>query len=74
MNKPTTGIFSSLSLREWQVLISMLNGLSIKEIAYQLKLKSNTISTYKKNIYYKLRIRTQIELFQLLLKEKLLKK
>lgn len=56
---------SSLSSREKQVLGLILKGALVKDICKELGLKSNTISTYKKNIFHKTGTKNIIELFQL---------
>ena len=45
--------FSVLSKREKEVLGLILNGAQVKYIVASLELKSNTISTFKKNILTK---------------------
>jgi len=57
--------FSKLSKREMQVLDYMLKGALVKDICKSLDLKSNTISTFKKNIFIKTGTTNVIELFQL---------
>lgn len=57
--------FSVLSKREKQVLELMLKGALVKDICKSLDLKSNTISTFKKNIFTKTGTTNVIELFQL---------
>jgi two-component system invasion response regulator UvrY len=57
--------FSGLSKREKQVLELMLKGALVKDICKSLDLKSNTISTFKKNIFTKTGTSNVIELFQL---------
>lgn len=43
----------------------MLQGAQVKDISASLELKSNTISTFKKNILYKMKVKNNIELFKL---------
>lgn len=52
----------SLSNREYQVLALLARGLSVGEIAQQLTLSSNTISTYRARIFDKLGVRSLVEL------------
>jgi DNA-binding NarL/FixJ family response regulator len=52
----------SLSNREFQVLNLLVQGRSVSEIAEQLVLSSNTISTYRSRVFEKLGIRTLVEL------------
>jgi two-component system uhpT operon response regulator UhpA len=57
--------FSMLSRREREVLNLILQGAQVKEIGASLELKSNTISTFKKNILSKTGVSNNIELFKL---------
>jgi DNA-binding NarL/FixJ family response regulator len=57
--------FSILSRREREVLDLMLQGAQVKDISASLELKSNTISTFKKNILSKTGVTNNIELFKL---------
>lgn len=52
----------SLSNPEFQVLGLLVQGRSVSEIAEQLALSANTISTYRGRIFDKLGIRTLVEL------------
>lgn len=63
------GEFEMLSAREKQVVIGIINENSVTEIAELLKLKANTISTIKKNVYYKLRVYSEIAIVKLAIKE-----
>jgi DNA-binding NarL/FixJ family response regulator len=45
-----------LSPREKQVAIFIAEGLCTKDIATKMKLKPNTISTFKKNLFVKLQV------------------
>lgn len=60
-----TSPFSILSRREKEVLDLILQGLQVKDISATLDLKSNTISTFKKNILSKTGVSNNIELFKL---------
>lgn len=55
---------TQLSQRESTIMSQVIQGKSTKEIAFTLKLKSNTISTYKKRIYRKMNVADNFELFQ----------
>jgi len=57
--------FNILSRREKEVLKLMLQGSQVKDISASLELKSNTISTFKKNILSKTGVKNNIELFKL---------
>ncbi len=64
-NLTMTNPFNILSKREKEVLDLMLQGSQVKDISASLELKSNTISTFKKNILSKTGVRNNIELFKL---------
>ena len=65
MSQITIDQFETLSKRERQVLDLMLKGSLVKDICKELGLKSNTVSTYKKNIFLKTKTSNIIELFQI---------
>ena len=67
-----TNPFSILSKREREVLDLILQGTQVKDISASLELKSNTISTFKKNILSKVGVSNNIELFKLALEHKLI--
>ncbi|MEC5400116.1 response regulator transcription factor [Uliginosibacterium sp. H1] len=52
----------ALSNREYQVLQLLAQGRSVGEIAQQLSLSANTISTYRARIFEKLGLRNMVEL------------
>lgn len=60
-----TNSLNILSKRVREVLDLMLQGAQVKDISGSLELKSNTISTFKKNILSKTRLKNNIELFKL---------
>ena len=62
-----------LSKRELEVFKLITQGLSTKGISESLELRPNTISTIKKNINYKLGTRSDLDVFKLALKNKLVK-
>ena len=64
--------FNILSKREKEVLDLMLQGAQVKDISASLELKSNTISTFKKNILSKVGVSNNIELFKLALEHKII--
>lgn len=64
-NLTITNPFEVLSKREKEVLTLMLQGVQVKDISATLSLKSNTISTFKKNILSKTGVNNNIELFKL---------
>jgi len=66
-----TNPFTILSKREREVLNLILQGAKVKDISASLGLKSNTISTFKKNILSKVRVTNNIELYKLALQYKI---
>jgi DNA-binding NarL/FixJ family response regulator len=65
--------FEKLSRREKEVLDLMLQGALVKHISESLGLKSNTISTVKKNIMLKIGANNNIDLFKMAQEHSLLK-
>jgi len=55
---------NKLSPREKQVAIYIAEGLCTKDIAVILKVKLNTISTFKKNIFIKLEVDSIVGLYK----------
>ena len=53
-----------LSPRELEIIVLMKQGLSTPDIAKQLFLAEETVKTHRKNIYYKLDIKTLAELIR----------
>lgn len=62
---------NTLTGREYEVFIFVVKGFTTTKIADELALKSNTISTIKKNIHNKLGTNSDIELFKLAYKNSL---
>jgi DNA-binding NarL/FixJ family response regulator len=56
--------FENLSEREMEVLLMLLKGKGVKEIASHLDLKSNTVATFKARIFDKLGVNNIIDLQQ----------
>ena len=67
----STNPFNILSKREREVLNLILQGVQVKDISASMDLKSNTISTFKKNILSKVGVSNNIELFKLALQHKI---
>jgi len=67
-----TNPFSILSKREREVLNLILQGAQVKDISASMELKSNTISTFKKNILSKVGVNNNIELFKLAQEHKII--
>jgi len=59
-------ILSVLTTREKEITYLLINGERSKTIADNLKLKVNTVSTFKKNIYTKLKVNSPIALYKLI--------
>ncbi len=62
-----------LTKREKQVLVLLSEGLSNKQIAKKLHLKTQTIKTYRKSIYFKLEVHNIAQLLKKALKYELIK-
>jgi DNA-binding NarL/FixJ family response regulator len=58
---------NKLSPREKEVALNITNGISTNDIAKKLGIKSNTVSTFKKNIFKKLDIASNVELYKIFL-------
>ena len=55
--------FERLTLREREIVTMVLRGHSTESIAMQLSISPGTVKIHRKNIYRKLRVSTQAELF-----------
>jgi len=64
MQTDSTNKFITLSKREKEIMELLLNGENNKSISKALSLKSNTVSTYKKLIFYKMGVNNIIDLFK----------
>jgi DNA-binding CsgD family transcriptional regulator len=58
-----------LSPREKEVAVYIANGVSTNDIAKILGVKSNTVSTFRKKIFIKLNIATNVEIYKIFLKD-----
>lgn len=56
--------FEKLSNREFEVLQSLVNGMSLADIGSSLNLGVSTVSTYKQRIFEKLEIHNMVELVE----------
>jgi two-component system invasion response regulator UvrY len=70
-NTPSS-IFEELSIREFNVVIMLSQGLSSKAIAEKLFISVKTLNSCRYNIYKKLKIKTDVELILLANQERLL--
>jgi DNA-binding NarL/FixJ family response regulator len=64
MQSESTNKFITLSKREKEIMELLLSGENNKSISKALSLKSNTVSTYKKLIFYKVGVNNIIDLFK----------
>ncbi|WP_353718699.1 response regulator transcription factor [Dyadobacter sp. 676] len=55
---------SKLTTRELMVMQLLMRGKSTKEMAYDLGVRENTVSTFKQRLYRKLKVTNQIELYR----------
>jgi two-component system invasion response regulator UvrY len=67
VGEEVTSPFDSLSERELQVLLMMMDGQSIGAISEKLCLSPKTVSTYRTRLYAKLGVQNDIELARLAL-------
>jgi len=58
-----------LSPREKEVATYIANGVSTNDIAKILGVKSNTVSTFRKKIFIKLNIATNVDIYKIFLKD-----
>jgi DNA-binding NarL/FixJ family response regulator len=58
------GSLESLSQREFEVLILLGNGLSVKEIAYQLGVSEKSVTTYRARVMDKLQMANKTDLIR----------
>jgi DNA-binding NarL/FixJ family response regulator len=63
----TLNSMNKLSPREKVVAIHIANGISTNDIANKLGIKANTVSTFKKKIFTKLSIKSNIEIYKIFL-------
>lgn len=63
------GIFKKLSDREFDIASNIIKGISTSDIATKFGLKNNTVSTVKKNIFFKMGVKSAIDLYKLAIKE-----
>lgn len=69
-NKPATHFI--LSDREYQIMCEIATGKSAEQIAIDLSLSINTVYTYRNRILEKLKLRSNVELTQYAIKNKLI--
>ena len=65
-------IIEKLSKREIEISILISEGYSTTSIALKLGIKSNTVSTIKRNIFFKLGINSTIDLYKAMKEDNLL--
>ena len=69
-NNEETTLLSTLGQREAQIFEMLSVGKKTSQIAEELSLKPNTISTIKKVIYRKLKINTSLEFYKFVFEQK----
>ncbi|HTN36727.1 MAG TPA: response regulator transcription factor [Arachidicoccus sp.] len=62
MSKEANSLFDLLSKREFSVMLLLLEGLGVIEIAHKLNFSPSTASTYRGRIFEKLKIKGLVEL------------
>ncbi|MBD3610459.1 MAG: response regulator [Gammaproteobacteria bacterium] len=60
--------FDALSQRELQIMLMILQGLKVGDIADKLSLSTKTISTYRYRVFDKLKVKNESEMAQLAIK------
>ncbi len=65
----TLNNMNKLSPRELEVAVHIAKGISTNDIAKKLGIKSNTVSTFRKKIFIKLNIATNVEIYKIFLKD-----
>jgi len=63
----TLNNMNKLSPREKEVAVHIAKGISTNDIAKKLGIKSNTVSTFRKKIFVKLNINSNVDIFKLFL-------
>lgn len=58
--------FNMLSPREKEVASLIISGATTNEIAKKLVLKPNTVSTFKKKIFVKFQVESDVDLYKIL--------
>jgi DNA-binding NarL/FixJ family response regulator len=72
LSHPKGGLLHErLSAREFEILRLIASGKTVKEIAAELVLSGNTISTYRTRILEKMKMRTNAELTHYAISNKL---
>lgn len=66
------GSLECLSEREFQVMILLGSGMSVKEIAYQLNLSEKSITTYRARVMEKLELSSKADLIRFVLEQGLI--
>ena len=68
----TPGDFSTLSDRETEVMMMVVRGLEVKEIAKRLSLSSKTIHSYRSRIFEKMHVKNDTALTLLAIRNKII--
>jgi two-component system, NarL family, invasion response regulator UvrY len=72
VNEPTKQKHDQLSLREFEILIKLANGISLQEIGKELFISSKTVSTYRSRIMEKMAFTRNTELTKYCIETKLI--
>ncbi|MGB6976291.1 MAG: response regulator [Gammaproteobacteria bacterium] len=67
--KPVT---STLSKREYKIMLALIKGQSVQEISDELKLSHKTVNTYRYRLFDKLKVTNNVELTQFAIRNGLL--
>jgi two-component system, NarL family, invasion response regulator UvrY len=63
--KSASSIFSSLSQREMEVVLMLINAQTIREISQKFHISPKTVSTYRYRLFQKLKIKNNVDLIRL---------
>lgn len=64
VNVPSRALHEELSEREFQVLVRLANGKSVREIAGELRVSTTSVNTYRTRLMTKLEVRNHAELMK----------
>jgi DNA-binding CsgD family transcriptional regulator len=62
----TVLVEKKLTLREKEIALYLANGARTNTIANKFRIKSNTVSTHKKNIFSKLGVHSSVDLYKMM--------
>ena len=70
-NKPQTNI-DELTTREKEIVKCIADGMNSNEIAKSLFISQHTVKTHRRNIMYKVNVKTSAELIRLAIERKII--